>query len=105
MNADGGSIIITGSCAGSGTTMPGYGEYAAAKAGAAYLWRTAALELGPTKNIRVNVVAPGSIQGTGMLPFGFAEVDALYSTVTAGFFPETESVGGLGWFMIKYLQI
>ena len=65
---DGGSIIVTGSAAGSGTTAPGQGEYAASKAGAAYLARTSALELAP-RNIRVNVVAPASIYGTGMMDY------------------------------------
>jgi len=57
---DGGSILITGSNAGSGITAFGFGAYAASKAGAAYLARTAAIELGP-RAIRVNVVAPGTI--------------------------------------------
>lgn len=65
---DGGSIIVTGSTAGSGVTAPGFGEYAAAKAGAAYLARTAALEFAP-RGIRVNVVAPAAIYGTGMMAY------------------------------------
>lgn len=64
---DGGSIITTGSILGSGTTSFGEGVYAASKAGAAYLTRTAAIELAP-RNIRANVVCPAVITGTGMMP-------------------------------------
>jgi len=63
---DGGSIITTGSVAGSGTTNPGAAVYAASKAGVAYLTRTAALELAP-RNIRANTVCPALIAGTGMM--------------------------------------
>jgi NAD(P)-dependent dehydrogenase (short-subunit alcohol dehydrogenase family) len=64
--SDGGSIITTGSVAGSGTTNPGAAVYAASKAGVAYLTRTAALELAP-RNIRANTVCPALIAGTGMM--------------------------------------
>lgn len=80
---DGGSIIVTGSAAGSGTTAPGSGEYSASKAGAAYLARTSALELAP-RNIRVNVVAPASIYGTGMMDYAEDSPElALYRNLTA----------------------
>lgn len=59
---DGSSIIITGSTAGSGITTAGFGSYSASKAGASYLGRTAAIELG-NRNIRVNTICPGSIDG------------------------------------------
>lgn len=80
---DGGSIIVTGSTAGSGITGPGMAEYAAAKAGAAYLARTAAVEFAP-RGIRVNVVAPAAIQGTGMMDYqdGSPEVN-FYKNLTA----------------------
>jgi NAD(P)-dependent dehydrogenase (short-subunit alcohol dehydrogenase family) len=64
--SDGGSIVVTGSVLGSGMTIPGEGGYAASKAAAAYLMRTAALELAP-RNIRVNAVCPAVISGTGMM--------------------------------------
>lgn len=64
--SDGGSIVITGSAAGSGLTVPGEGGYAASKAAAAYLMRTAALEMAP-RNIRVNAVCPAVISDTGMM--------------------------------------
>lgn len=63
---DGGSIINTGSIAGSGITHAGSGAYAASKAGVAYLSRTSAIELAP-RNIRVNAVCPAMISGTGMM--------------------------------------
>ena len=80
---DGGSIIVTGSAAGSGMTAPGSGEYAASKAGAAYLARTSAIELAP-RDIRVNVVAPASIYGTGMMAYEEDSPElALYRNLTA----------------------
>lgn len=63
---DKGSIILTGSVAGSGFTSFGNAEYAASKAGVAYLGRTAAIEFAE-RSIRVNTVAPSTIEGTGMM--------------------------------------
>lgn len=63
---DGGSIIATGSIAGSGITHAGSGVYSASKAGVAYLVRTAAIENAP-RGIRVNAVCPAMIAGTGMM--------------------------------------
>lgn len=63
---DGGSIINTGSVAGSGTTSAGNTEYSMSKAAVAYITRTAAIELGD-RAIRVNAVCPGLIAGTGMM--------------------------------------
>ena len=63
---DGGSIITTGSVAGSGTTNAGAGVYAASKAGVAYLTRTSALELA-SRGIRANAICPALIAGTGMM--------------------------------------
>jgi NAD(P)-dependent dehydrogenase (short-subunit alcohol dehydrogenase family) len=63
---DGGSIINTGSAAGSRTTMPGNSEYAGSKAAVAYITRSVALELAP-RAIRVNAICPAIIAGTGMM--------------------------------------
>lgn len=63
---NGGSIITTGSIAGSGFTAFGNAEYSASKAGVAYLARTAAIEFAMHK-IRVNTIAPATIEGTGMM--------------------------------------
>lgn len=65
MNDDG-SIITTGSVAGSGTTNAGAGVYAASKAGVAYLTRTCAVEVA-ARGIRANTVCPALIAGTGMM--------------------------------------
>lgn len=63
---NGGSIITTGSVAGSGTTNAGAGVYAASKAGVAYLTRTCAIEVA-ARGIRANTVCPALIAGTGMM--------------------------------------
>ena len=59
MEAEGGSIVNMSSQTAT-FASPGYGAYAAAKAGAEALTRVAAIE-GADKNIRVNTVAPGVI--------------------------------------------
>ena len=80
---DGGSIITTGSAAGSGTTNAGAGAYAASKAGVAYLTRTSAIEVAP-RNIRANVVCPALIAGTGMMTADSGGAEARFlGTLTA----------------------
>ena len=80
---EGSSIIVTGSAAGSGTTTVAHGEYSASKAAAAYLVRTAAIELAPN-NIRVNAVCPAAIAGTGMMAEDDGSPTAVfYSSLTA----------------------
>ena len=59
MEAEGGSIVNMSSQTAS-YASPGYGAYAAAKAGVEGLTRVGAIE-GAAKNIRVNSVAPGVI--------------------------------------------
>ena len=59
MEAEGGSIVNMSSQTAS-YASPGYGAYAAAKAGVEALSRVAAIE-GAEKNIRVNTIAPGVI--------------------------------------------
>ncbi|WP_119166765.1 SDR family NAD(P)-dependent oxidoreductase [Algihabitans albus] len=59
MKAEGGSIVNMSSQTAT-FASPGYGAYAAAKAGVEALTRVAAIE-GAEKNIRVNTVAPGVI--------------------------------------------
>ena len=63
---DGASVIGTGSTAGSGMTHAGSGVYSASKAGVAYLTRTSAIE-NANRGIRVNLVCPALIAGTGMM--------------------------------------
>lgn len=80
---DGGSIINTGSVAGSGVTSEGNAEYAMSKAAVGYMTRTAAIELGD-RHIRVNAVCPGLIAGTGMMTEDNGGATARFcSTLTA----------------------
>ena len=80
---DGGSIINTGSVAGSGITHAGTGVYAATKAAGIYLARTAAIENAP-REIRVNSVCPAMIAGTGMMVDDDGSDDAKFlGTLTA----------------------
>ncbi len=59
-NAQGGSIVVTGSAAAL-KAEPGVGAYAASKAGLLQLMRVAAKE-GAGDNIRVNAIAPGGVE-------------------------------------------
>jgi NAD(P)-dependent dehydrogenase (short-subunit alcohol dehydrogenase family) len=80
---DGGSIINTGSVAGSGITHAGTAVYAATKAAGAYLARTAAIENAP-RGIRVNSICPAMIAGTGMMVDDDGSDDAKFlGTLTA----------------------
>lgn len=54
----GGSIVFNSSFVGSTVNLPGYGAYAASKAGLVGLVKVLAVECGPS-NIRVNAVLPG----------------------------------------------
>ena len=81
--SDGGSIITTGSVAGSGTTNAGSAVYAASKAGVTYLTRSRAIALAP-RAIRCNTVCPAVIAGTGMMTEDNGSEEArLLSSLTA----------------------
>ncbi|MEH6629003.1 MAG: SDR family oxidoreductase [Motiliproteus sp.] len=80
----GSAIIVTGSAAGSGITTVAHGEYAASKAAAAYLMRTAAIELA-LDNIRVNAVCPAAIAGTGMMAEDDGGPDATFYAAQTAF--------------------
>lgn len=58
--AGGGAIVHTASTFGVAVSLPGYGPYAASKAGVINLTRALATECGPA--IRVNALAPGLVQ-------------------------------------------
>lgn len=98
--ADGASIIATGSAAGSGITHAGTGVYAASKAGVAYLCRTSAIELA-SREIRVNVVCPALIAGTGMMTEDDGGDEARFlATLTAfGRMGRLEEVTGIYTFL------
>ena len=92
----GGTIIVTGSVTGSGTTIAGAGVYAASKAAAAYLTRTAALELA-ARDIRANAVCPAFISGTQMMieDDGGAEATALGNMTALGRMGQLDEVVGV----------
>lgn len=98
--ADGGSIICTGSVAGSGTTHAGAAVYAATKAGMSYLARTSAIELA-ARNITVNTVCPGVIADTGMVVpnDGGAESRILGTLPAMGRMGRLEEVVGAYFFL------
>ena len=98
--ADGASVIATGSAAGSGVTHAGTGVYAASKAGVAYLCRTSAIELA-SRGIRVNVVCPAIIAGTGMMTEDDGGDEARFlATLTAfGRMGRLEEVTGIYHFL------
>lgn len=102
--ADGASIIATGSAAGSGITHAGTGVYAASKAGVAYLCRTSAIELAE-RAIRVNVVCPALIAGTGMMTEDDGGDEARFlSTLTAfGRMGRIDEVTGIYGFLASDL--
>jgi len=80
---NGGSIITTGSVAGSGTTHAGTACYASSKAAVAYLTRSCAIELGP-REIRANTICPALIADTGMMtPDDGGDEARFLSTLTA----------------------
>jgi len=97
---DGGSIITTGSSAGSGSTNAGAGVYAASKAGAAYLTRTCAIEVAP-RGIRANTVCPALIAGTGMMTAddGGPEAKTLATLTAFGRMGRLEEVVGVYEFL------
>jgi NAD(P)-dependent dehydrogenase (short-subunit alcohol dehydrogenase family) len=97
---DGAAVIVTGSAAGSGITHAGTGAYAASKAGVAYLCRTSAIELAE-RGIRVNVVCPALIAGTGMMtPDDGGEEARFLARLTAfGRMGRIEEVTGLYQFL------
>jgi NAD(P)-dependent dehydrogenase (short-subunit alcohol dehydrogenase family) len=94
---DGGSIILTGSVAGSKAT-PGFGVYAATKAAVRSFVRTWTLEL-KDRRIRANVVSPGPI-ATPLVagqPADFSE--RLVSGVPMGRIGQPEEVANAALFL------
>jgi 3-oxoacyl-[acyl-carrier protein] reductase len=71
----GGRVIFLSSITGTRVSSPGYGHYAASKAGVLGFMRTAALEFAPW-NVTLNAVEPGNILTEGVLehqPRSFVE--------------------------------
>ncbi len=99
MESEGGSIVNMSSQTAS-YASPGYGAYAAAKAGVEALTRVAAIE-GAAKNIRVNTVAPGVIN-TDILKTVPAELlDVLKSRIPMKRPGEIDEVANLVLFLLS----
>lgn len=93
---DGGAIINTSSVAVQ-VGLPGYAQYAAAKAAVLTLSRNAALEL-VDRNIRVNAICPGSIWSE-MLPKNHPEVAIVEALCPMARIGEPEEVAALCHFL------
>lgn len=93
---DGGSIINTASAAAS-SGIPGYGSYAASKAGVVGLSRVAAMELG-ARGICVNAICPGTV-ATPMEPDDSAEAQFTAKASALGRIAQTDDLVGLYHFL------
>lgn len=92
----GGSIINISSVAGQ-ISAPGYSQYAASKAAVDSLTRTAAIELA-AHGIRVNAIAPGSIE-TAMVPPDHPERKISAAYCPLGRIGKPEEVAALAHFL------
>ena len=88
--ADGGRIIIVGSCVASRAGFPGMADYVAAKAAVAGYARGAAHDLGP-RGITVNVVQPGPT-ATDMNPDSSDFAPVLKASTALGRFARPEEI-------------
>ncbi|MDP6962842.1 MAG: 3-oxoacyl-[acyl-carrier-protein] reductase [Planctomycetota bacterium] len=99
MRNKGGSIIFIGSVVAS-TGNPGQANYCAAKAGLHGLARSAAIELG-SRNITVNVIAPGFIATDMTDELPEASRDALTSNIALKRLGQPEDIAGLSSFLLS----
>ena len=99
MQAEGGSIVNMSSQTAS-YASPGYGAYAAAKAGVEALTRVAAIE-GAAKNIRVNTVAPGVINTDILKTVPSHLLDVLKSRIPMKRPGEIDEVANLVLFLLS----
>lgn len=88
--SDGGTIINIGSCLGSRVTSPGFSTYATSKAAISGFTRALAHDLGHRK-IRVNEVAPGSIN-TDMNPEDGPSADFQRASTILGRYADPDEV-------------
>ncbi len=95
----GGSIINISSVAGQ-ISAPGYSQYAASKAAVDSLTRTAAIELA-AHGIRVNAIAPGSIETT-MVPPDHPERKISAAYCPLGRIGKPEEVAALAHFLASH---
>lgn len=94
---DGGSIIMNGSIAGI-KGMPGLGVYSASKAAVRSFARTWLLEL-KDRNIRVNVLSPGTIDTPLLEGFGSEGKEALRSQIPRGTMGRPEEIATAALFL------
>ena len=94
---DGGSIIMTGSIAGS-KGFPGFSVYNASKAAIRSLARTWTMDLQPRK-IRVNVISPGPIATGAMKDMPKEVIDGFVATVPMQRIGQSEEVAAAALFL------
>jgi len=95
--ADGGSIIMTGSIAGV-KAIPGMSVYSASKAAIRSLARTWTMEL-KSRNIRVNVISPGSIDTATFDGVPQEVRDGLTQQIPMGRFGTSEEIASAALFL------
>jgi NAD(P)-dependent dehydrogenase (short-subunit alcohol dehydrogenase family) len=87
---DGGSIILNGSIA-SIKGFPAFGVYSASKAAVRSFARTWTMDL-KARNIRVNVLSPGTIDTPIMEPLGKEAIDQFVSLIPRGTMGRPEEI-------------
>jgi NAD(P)-dependent dehydrogenase (short-subunit alcohol dehydrogenase family) len=94
---DGGSIILNGSIA-SVKGFPGFGVYSASKAALRSFARTWTIDL-KARNIRVNVLSPGTIDTPGLEPLGKEAIDQFVSLIPRGTIGRPEEIATAALFL------
>jgi NAD(P)-dependent dehydrogenase (short-subunit alcohol dehydrogenase family) len=95
--SDGGSIILNGSIAGS-MGFPGFGVYSASKAAVRSFARTWTLDL-KARNIRVNVLSPGTIDTPMLGGLSKETVDEFVALIPRGTMGRPEEVATAALFL------
>jgi NAD(P)-dependent dehydrogenase (short-subunit alcohol dehydrogenase family) len=94
---DGGSIILNGSIA-SIKGVPGFGVYSASKAAVRSFARTWTTDL-KSRNIRVNVLSPGTINTPLLGPLDKEAIDQLSSLIPRGSMGQPEEIATAALFL------
>ena len=94
---DGGSIILNGSSA-SIKGFPGFGVYSASKAAIRSFARTWTVDL-KARNIRVNVLSPGTIDTPILEPLGKEAIDQFVSLIPRGTIGRPEEIATAALFL------
>ena len=95
--SDGGSIIMNGSIAGS-MGFPAFGVYSASKAAVRSFARTWTVDL-KARNIRVNVLSPGTIDTPALDPFGTEAKEQFKSMIPRGEMGRPEEIATAALFL------